>query len=54
MIINNNGKISILNIKKRNNSKYLYIWKAKYGKSLNIKKVNPKLKILNYIGKNIS
>lgn len=49
-----NGGISIFNIKKRNNSKYLHIWKAKYGTSLNIKKINPKSKILNYISKNIS
>ena len=49
MIIQHNGNFCIFNIKKRNNSKYLHIWNAKYGKSLNIKKVNTKNKILNYI-----
>jgi hypothetical protein len=49
MILQINGKLYIFNIKKRNNSKYVNIWNAKYGKSLNIKKINPKTKILNYI-----
>lgn len=55
MILQSKGDIIIYNIKKKTNVKYAYIWKAKYGKSLNIKKVNPKTKIINYIkNKNIS
>lgn len=55
MIIQNKGKLIIYNIKKRTNAKYKYVWKAKYGKSLNIEKINSKSQIINYIkSKNIA
>jgi len=55
MILRENGKFIIYDIKNKNNSKYLHIWNAKYSKSLNIEKINPKTKIINYIkNKNIS
>lgn len=54
MILKENGKFIIYNIKNKNNSKYYHIIKTKYGKSLNIEKESPKNKIINYIkNKNI-
>ena len=49
MILRKNGKFIIYDIKNKDNSIYSHICKSKYDKSLNIKKVNPKNKIINYI-----
>ena len=54
MIIQSKEGFIIYNIKKKTNEKYKYIWKAKYGKSLNNEEINSKTKIINFIkSKNI-